>query len=80
MLAPPAIRWMSPNQIAAYTGHHYQTIYTAMRAGQLRASQRGKGLAWRAEREDVDAWVRGETPLARVVALPRVQAAGRRGR
>lgn len=66
----PAPHWMNVTQISTWTGRHPQTIYAALRSHELRGHQRDKGLAWRAERADVDAWVRGETPLARVVALP----------
>lgn len=66
---PPAKRWLTPYEVADYTQHHYQTVLHAMRSGELRATQRCKRGSWRAEIADVDAWLRGERPLARVTRL-----------
>lgn len=70
----PPQRWLTAQQIAAYTGHHYQTIYLAMRAGELRATQRIKKGSWRADIADVDAWVQGIRPQPHRV----IQLSGRR--
>ncbi len=65
----PVSSWMSVQQAATYSGHHPDYIYDALhefeaargRSG-LRGFQRDANCKWRIDKDDVDAWVRGEQP------------------
>ena len=57
--------WLSVQAVHRYTGYAPDTIRRAAGAGQLRGHQRGANCTWRFRVTDVDAWLRGETPVGR---------------
>lgn len=58
--------WFTTGQAADYAGCNIQTVAEACREGKLRAGQPfgGAGGRWRIHRDDLDAWLRGETRVA----------------
>jgi excisionase family DNA binding protein len=64
MTTPAAIEspWLTQKQAAARAQRGVRVINEALRNGELRGYQRGVGGNWRIDRDDLDAWVRGETP------------------
>jgi hypothetical protein len=68
----PIGQWLSPKQAGERAQRHERTVrnalheYVSSRGKRgLRGFQEGPGCCWRIDREDVDAWVRGERPAAR---------------
>lgn len=53
--------WMFAKEAAAHARCHYKTVLRAHRAGKLRGVQNCPGGKLRFHRDDVDAWMRGET-------------------
>lgn len=51
--------WHSTATAAEYAGCHVDTLLAALRAGELRGSQRKVNGRWRIHRDDLDAWLRG---------------------
>lgn len=56
--------WFTVPQAAEYAGMHPKTVRNACEAGTLRAGQRVKGGHWRIHRDDLDAWLAGDTAAA----------------
>ena len=52
--------WLSVKEAAVSAGYSYQFVYNAVKAGEIRAYQRGEGTSWKIAVADLDAWVRGE--------------------
>lgn len=68
-MSAPESPWMSTKQAAAYAGRHFKTVRLAAseyvssdgKRG-LKGVQRRANCSWRFHRDDVDRWIRGETP------------------
>lgn len=52
--------WHSTATAASYADCHPETVLAALRAGELRGSQRKPNGRWRIHRDDLDRWLRGE--------------------
>lgn len=52
--------WFTQEEAAAHARSNYDTVGDALRSGELRGYQAGKGGKWRIHRDDIDAWIRGE--------------------
>lgn len=53
--------WFDTAQAAEYTGWSQKTVVRALRAGELKGEQRGKGRHWRMHKDWLDAWNAGES-------------------
>lgn len=53
--------WFSTRQAAEYAGKHQDTVRKALESGDLKGHQRGAGARWSIHRDDLDAWIRGES-------------------
>ncbi len=51
--------WHTTNTAAEYADCHPQTVLAALRAGELKGSQRKANGRWRIHREALDAWLGG---------------------
>jgi excisionase family DNA binding protein len=67
--APPATPWMTVSEVATYVGIHRETLYCALHEFEstrgrkgLRGYQQNASCKWRIQRDDVNAWIRGEKP------------------
>ncbi|GAC1377599.1 MAG: hypothetical protein NVSMB4_07010 [Acidimicrobiales bacterium] len=59
----PPSPWMSSPQVAAYSGCGKDTVLRALQSGDLVGRQRtAPNGRWHVHRDDVDRWLRGETP------------------
>lgn len=61
-------RLLNTRQAAEYSGRHIETIYDALRLGDLHGSQRTRGGKWMVRVECLDAWVDGQTCPHKVAA------------
>lgn len=48
-------------EVAGYARCHVQTVYKAQRSGALKGAQAKPNAVVRFHRDDVDAWLKGET-------------------
>lgn len=55
-----ASEWLTVREAAAYARAHPQTIYDALRKGDLHGAQSGHGGKWTAKRSCIDSWKFGE--------------------
>lgn len=63
----PPSPWFSVAVAADYSGYSTDTVYAALRAGDLAGSQRTAPRGtWRIHRDAVDRWLSGETPTSRL--------------
>lgn len=69
-----ARRWHNVAQAHDYTGRGIDRIREALRSGELRGYQSGKGGRWRVETADLDAWMRGEVSPVVVPVVTRRRA------
>ncbi|KJF21923.1 DNA-binding protein [Rhodococcus sp. AD45-ID] len=54
--------WMTVKEVAAYSRRSGDAVYIALQSGELKASQsKAPKGRWNIHRDDVDAWLRGET-------------------
>lgn len=60
-VAPLGRVWLTPADVQQMTGFSRTEVYGALQSGELVGHQRSKHKQWRIRREDVDAWVRGDT-------------------
>lgn len=56
--------WFSTAQAAEYAGVSTKTIRRALEAGRLKGGQDVPGGKWHIHRDDLDAWLRGESAAA----------------
>lgn len=65
-LTPPQLvpenRVHDPRTAAERARRHEKTILRALRAGELKGHQRGRGAPWRIFENDLDDWIRGRVP------------------
>jgi excisionase family DNA binding protein len=66
--------WLTQKQAVAYSQRSERTINEALRNGELRGHQRGRGCNWLIHRDDLDAWIRGEIASAEPPAVTRPRA------
>jgi len=59
MAEPITTEWLSIKGATKRVKLGYDTVYDAVRSGELRAFQRGEGSAWRIRVEDLDSWLMG---------------------
>lgn len=60
--------WFTKDEAAERARVSADTIGDALRSGDLRGYQSGRGGRWRIHRDDIDAWIKGE--IAQIVVPP----------
>lgn len=59
----PGRVWLSVTEAQRYTGIAKTSLYEALQTGELAGSQRGgKRGKWRIHMNDIDAWMRSQSP------------------
>jgi excisionase family DNA binding protein len=53
--------WYDTKQAGQYSGWSSKTVVRALRDGSLKGHQTSAGHRWRIHRDDLDAWLRGES-------------------
>ena len=66
--------WLTVAEVRERTGRGKRTILDALRAGELRGSQPGRGGHWRVHIDAVDSWMRGEVAPVPVPIVTRRRA------
>lgn len=56
--------WLSLRGASNHVGHHYSTIFRALKAGDLHGHQRYAGASWRVHVDALEAWIRGDDDIA----------------
>lgn len=54
--------WLVVPEVQAYARASRHEVIDALNDGSLRGYQRAPGGKWRVHRDDVDAWLRGDSP------------------
>ncbi len=63
----PPSPWLSAEQVATYSGYSRDTVYDALRDGDLTGRQRTvPNGRWRVHRDEVDRWLGGANRPARL--------------
>lgn len=64
--------WFTVPEAADYARRNKGTVWRAVQSGELVGYQRDAGGHWTIHRDDLDRWIRGETPVqAPAVCRPR---------
>jgi excisionase family DNA binding protein len=60
IVVPPEREWLGVQECRVVSGRGVGRIREALRSGELRGYQDGKGGHWHVHRSDLNAWMRGE--------------------